>query len=316
MHAGRSQRGSKAFTLIELLVVIAIIGVLIALLLPAVQKVREAANQTTCKNNLKQLGLAMQNYYATHNAFPPGAQTKQPSPAIQHGWATFILPQLEQEPLHSRYKWDLDWKSAVETPPNSGISNLNVVKEALKMTQCPSAPSLRTDPITGAAASDYAPMFGIHNSILPLLPPPKPTVLEGILVPVGFPSPKIRISDINDGASNTLTLVEVAARPEVWTLKGLQSTTGGLNPGWGDPASGMLLHSANTNSNPPTSPGSCAVNCANYLSPDAEVFALHPGGAICAFADGSVRFINASVPLPTFAAMATRRGNDLVSGDY
>src|SRR5262245_20125897 len=85
----------KGFTLIELLVVIAILGVLISLLLPAVQKVREAANRAKCQNNLKQIGLAMHNYHTAAGQFPPGNQIFWGA-----GWATFLLPYLEQDAMH------------------------------------------------------------------------------------------------------------------------------------------------------------------------------------------------------------------------
>src|SRR6058998_3038010 len=101
-------RRQRAFTLIELLVVIAIIAVLIGLLLPAVQKVRETANRTKCSNNLKQLGLALHNYHDVKRAFPPSATT---SPH-KHSWVVFILPHVEQDNLARQYNWDVNWNAA------------------------------------------------------------------------------------------------------------------------------------------------------------------------------------------------------------
>src|SRR6187200_1041856 len=108
-HPMRSRRG---FTLIELLVVIAIIAVLIGLLLPAVQKVREAAARTACQNSLKQIGLAMHNYHDAYNIFPPPGTTVAP----RHGWATFILPYLEQGNLARQMRMDLDWFDPANRP--------------------------------------------------------------------------------------------------------------------------------------------------------------------------------------------------------
>src|SRR5262245_8324635 len=104
----------KAFTLIELLVVLAIIAILIGLLLPAVQRVREAAARSKCQNNLKQLGLALHNYHGAHNAFPPGvvALTSDLSNG-QHSGLVFLLPFLEQLPLYQRYDFSRSWKDPV-----------------------------------------------------------------------------------------------------------------------------------------------------------------------------------------------------------
>src|SRR5262245_5230427 len=103
----------SAFTLIELLVVIALIAVLIVLLLPAVQKVREAAARLKCSNNLKQIGLALHQYENTYGAFPPAIHERPgvgaDGGATAVGMWPFLLPYLEQEPLASRYRWDLDW---------------------------------------------------------------------------------------------------------------------------------------------------------------------------------------------------------------
>src|SRR5262245_339279 len=114
------------FTLVELLVVIAIIAVLIALLVPAVQKVREAANKAQCQNNLKQLGLALHNYHGCYLQFPPGGVT---TPTL-HGWGTYILPYIGQQPLYERYHWDLS---------HHELQNQDVAATQLDIFQCPSA---------------------------------------------------------------------------------------------------------------------------------------------------------------------------------
>src|SRR5262245_22766189 len=160
----------RGFTLIELLVVIAIIGVLIALLLPAAQQARAAARRISCKNNLKQLGLAAHLYHDSYKAFPPGATG--PMPAFNfpqyaglkhHGLGTYLLPFMDQRALASRYDWDASWFD----PPNQPVVNT-----PLSIWQCPSAPGDRmmdgsittktpppVDLFTGTAAcGDYAGM--------------------------------------------------------------------------------------------------------------------------------------------------------------
>src|SRR5262245_37323780 len=122
----RSQTRLSGFTLIELLVVIAIIAVLIGLLLPAMHKVREAANRMSCQNNLKQIGLALMNYESTHKRSPPSRL--QVSNSVAHSWATLILPYIEQDNLYARYNRDANW-------PQNAVTVVPV-----KTYSCPSTP--------------------------------------------------------------------------------------------------------------------------------------------------------------------------------
>src|SRR4051812_46558261 len=123
----------RGFTLVELLVVIAIIGILVALLLPAVQAAREAGRRTQCANRLKQIGIALHNYHDTFNTFPPGvlALTTSNDPAGNHGWGwgAMLLPFLEQAPLHDQINFEQD----TTTP-----ANLALINQTLSAFQCPS----------------------------------------------------------------------------------------------------------------------------------------------------------------------------------
>jgi prepilin-type N-terminal cleavage/methylation domain-containing protein/prepilin-type processing-associated H-X9-DG protein len=315
-----SQR--RGFTLIELLVTIAIISILIGLLLPAVQQAREAARRIACRNNLKNLALAAHHYHDTWKTFPPGAVGRL-TPAFpqylglkSHGLGTYLLPYMDQQPLYSAYRCDVSWFE----PPNQPVVNTQ-----LPIWKCPSAPGDRIqdgslvtvtpppeDLFSGTAAcGDYAGMGTVHSGL----------VLSGLIdVPGGtrderghcegvFPINAFRgIRDIPDGSSNTILMGECAGRPELWR-KG--NRVDGLVLSGGGWASRNLLWGRGATADGTAFFGPCAVNCTN----DREVYSFHSGGANVAFADGSVQFLSASIPIRTFAALVTRDGGE-VPGDF
>jgi prepilin-type N-terminal cleavage/methylation domain-containing protein/prepilin-type processing-associated H-X9-DG protein len=309
------------FTLIELLVVIAIIGVLIALLLPAVQAAREAARRMACANNLKQLGLAAHNYHDTHGTFPPGA-VGPISPAFpqyaalkHHALGTFLLPYLEQQPLADQYRWDDSWFDSPNQP---------VVKTPLSIWQCPSAPEANRfmdgsdptvtpppqSPFSGTAAcGDYAGMGVVdaglaQTGLIGLLSGPRDERghYEGVF-PVNAAR---RIADILDGTTQTILIAECAGRPRLW--QGPKQVPNKWLSGapW---ASRNLLFGRGATPNGTAFFGPCAVNCTN----DREVYSFHSGGANVVFADGSGRLLNAHINIRAFAGLVTRAGGEVVS---
>src|SRR5262245_13509569 len=170
-------RPPAAFTLIELLVVIAIIAVLIGLLLPAVQKVREAAARAQCQNNMKQIGLAMHNFHDTYQGLPPCrvmnntatvAGTRFPLATYTHTWAPFTFPFIEQGNLQQLYNFKVD--CADNTVTNAqGLTNYQVAQTDIKIFLCPSAPAGRKGNPDGAAngwvwgVTDYSPTTSLFN---------------------------------------------------------------------------------------------------------------------------------------------------------
>jgi prepilin-type N-terminal cleavage/methylation domain-containing protein/prepilin-type processing-associated H-X9-DG protein len=311
----------RGFTLIELLVVIAIIAVLIGLLLPAVQKVREAASRMACANNLKNLGLAAHNYHDAQNTFPPGAVGPL-SPAFpqyaglkQHGLGTYLLPYLEQQALASRYRWDVSWFD----PPNQ-----QVVNTQLKIWQCPSAranriqdgslPTVTPPPEVSfsgtAACGDYAGMGVVDAGLARsgwIDPPGGPRDERGHYEGV-FPINGSRhLADVLDGTSHTILIAECAGRPALWQGRNQVPNVWLTGGPW---ASRNLLWGRGATPDGTAFFGPCAVNCTN----DREVYSFHPGGANVVFVDGSVRFLRADLSIRVFARLVTRAGGEIVSG--
>jgi prepilin-type N-terminal cleavage/methylation domain-containing protein/prepilin-type processing-associated H-X9-DG protein len=352
----RARPFRSAFTLIELLVVIAIIAVLLGLLLPAVQKVREAANRMQCANNLKQIALALHNYHDTFlQAYKPLAT---PDPTAPAGTGTYgagafvlILPFMEQDNLYRQ----IDPTRAALAPVNMPPGN-PAYSTPIRTYLCPSAPGDPTIDYSAELANsfnnfgiavsyppgvifgrtDYAPDAGMEADI------PGINITAGRSIITQPPDRPVRIADILDGTSNTIMIVEDAGRPGWYGSRGVASepaigdytpvegsyqggTVGPAPQGggaWADP-----LNYIATNGSDPSGSGIAAGggflgipqapwSCANGCSNDSEIFSFHPGGSNAAFGDGSVRFVQNGLTMNQMQALLSRAGGEVISFDY
>jgi len=313
----------RAFTLIELLVVIAIIAVLIALLLPAVQAAREAARRIQCGNNLKQIGLGLHNYHDATGAFPPGLISRL-DPATGDnagpgwGWASMILPQLEQSPIFNAINFILP----IEAPANqtARLTQINTFACPSDSSFVPQFTVVDTNTtnvtlgnsICDVASSNYVGCFGKGDpsSLFPYSPtdnPPGRDNGEGLFIR----NRSIRIAAITDGTSQTLAEGEKSQNLArvTWTgavtnaavpITELQAEDG-LSPESGDAL--VIAHTGELDG-----PNSKPAHADQF-------WARHPGGGNFAFADGSVHFIKEKRPLAIFQALATRSGGEVLSAD-
>jgi prepilin-type N-terminal cleavage/methylation domain-containing protein/prepilin-type processing-associated H-X9-DG protein len=330
----------RAFTLIELLVVIAIIAVLIGLLLPAVQKVREAANRMKCSNNLKQIGLAAHHYHDSFDRLPPGARAAPSLASAQ----VFLLPYLEQAAKYRQF----DLAQNVVTSPTNHAARTQDVSTYL----CPSDPSagawLDRNPPPGvvpgtSGRSNYYGNVGAHGWWQDAR---GAAVKPGELAGVFGHETRTRLQDIGDGTSHTALFAEVKRGaapnrdhldvtllpPSSWNTPGTNQAT---NPNNRAPLPATFVAACNqaaatdnvtglqyyrgaphtalyTHTLPPNYTGR---DCMIQVGGDQFHLAArsyHPGGVNVALADGSVRFVISSVPFDTWKALGTRSGGEVL----
>jgi prepilin-type N-terminal cleavage/methylation domain-containing protein/prepilin-type processing-associated H-X9-DG protein len=322
----------RGFTLIELLVVIAIIAILIGLLLPAVQKVREAAARLSCQNNLKQLGLAMHNFHDANGGFPPARWDVPSYPGFaalnvaappRISWVPFIMPYIEQDNLQRNYRMD----RAFQDPANDGVApftgnNAGPNQNVIKILVCPSSPSNRTV-ANNRGYTDYGATsqisrpntFVIAYGTAGRLPASDPT-WEGIL---GL-NVRRRVTEVTDGTSSTMLLAEDAGQNQWWIMgrfygaKPANYTVGGEAGAWANPGTHLSIagvNPANVGTNDPLLPGDCAVNCANGN----EIYSFHSGGANVLMGDGAARVLKAQTSINIVIPLLTRNGGEVIPSD-
>jgi prepilin-type N-terminal cleavage/methylation domain-containing protein len=296
----RNNHRHSGFTLIELLVVIAVIAILVALLLPAVQRVREAARRTQCSNNLKQIGLALQNYEGAHRLFPPsttgqidfGVWSPNPTQYHLHSWATFILPHLDQAALFNQINFNF-----------SSMAPANHAPAAFLLTayRCPSysGPEFSQAPQYTAISPrlsirNYAAMGATTVGSLWQRP-------DGVI----FPRGSTRVEEINDGTSHTLLVAETREpNASVWI----------------DGGTAAVVARRYSESNAPSYAGpEISINYHPYFEANGQGIdsqygpsSMHTGGAQHLFADGSVRFLSQQMNVDVYISISTRDGGEPV----
>jgi prepilin-type N-terminal cleavage/methylation domain-containing protein len=300
-HGWKNSRAS-AFTLIELLVVIAIVAVLIALLVPAVQKVRESASRAQCQNNLHQVGLAMHNYYDAQKAFPPGyvcqvqANADYTSPGW--GWAAMLLPYLDQGNLTNQINFNL----AVED-----ASNLAARTTVLPVFICPSDRSTGIftiydssgNALVQAATNSYAACQGVGVDL-------DDDLDDG--TGMFFRNSKVKFADITDGSSNTIAIGERASLLTQTPWAGAVSYgTTRVTPG------APVTDPTAVEESPSQVLAHVDIDTLNAPNSDPEdFFTPHPATVMFLFADGTVRPVSTGISLSTLQALATRNGGETI----
>jgi prepilin-type N-terminal cleavage/methylation domain-containing protein/prepilin-type processing-associated H-X9-DG protein len=296
-----SKRPYRGFTLIELLVVIAIIAVLIALLLPAVQQAREAARRTQCKNNLRQLGLAMQNYHDVANRLPIGVMRASNGTAVTvsgYTWFRRILPYIEQGTIYNAWNQNANYYSV---DPNRSLS-----QKLIPMMRCPSD--------TPAAFFNEIPQYNylvnvgntnigkgsVNGAAYSAGPFDFSSTIEG---------KAISLAQITDGTSNTIMMGESRVGTVSTDFRGLlqygmsASLTGNLPPN--TPIADLVPNCGSTPDMP------CAVGSTTTWNHQISMRSRHTGGAHTLLCDGSVKFLSNNVNLDAIRALSTMAGGEV-----
>jgi len=295
----KTHKPRPGFTLVELLVVIAIIGILIALLLPAVQAAREAARRIQCGNNFKQVGLALHNYHSTFKCFAPGMLFVRTSHAA-FGWGAYILPYVEQQAVHDLIQFDTATSYfADDGTREGGATSITAYlcpsdPQGGELVVCCSGGQWGSDPdedcrqTNMGGVMDSQQWYNWYVARLPL------SDVDGMFA---FEE-GCRIADVLDGTSNTLMIGELTGAgrgshyAHFWITHDIISTRDGINGPWTKPGGGT------------------------FRFYDAGFSSFHPGGCHFVMADGSVHFLSETIAHDVLAALTTRAGGEPVSDGF
>ncbi len=317
MSPNRNLLLRRGFTLIELLVVIAIIAILIALLLPAVQQAREAARRTQCKNNVKQMGLALHNYHDTFNMFPPNiTDNVYNSTSRGRSWIVAILPYIDQAPMFNNLNFNLPLANSATNPlPAADFNvNTNAAVMSLPALLCPSDSTNGNGRLNGRANIENVGFMGVTNykavagsnwawGTFPYTHSTGRNSGSNNGLDAGngwncrtaaLTNNCTRIRDLTDGTSNVTMVGEVAAgrctHTQWWWFNGTTATCG-------VPLNYYVKNTAITAGDWPN----------NY-----SFGSLHTGGGHFLMGDGTVRFVSENIDLQTYRNLATINGNETV----
>jgi prepilin-type N-terminal cleavage/methylation domain-containing protein/prepilin-type processing-associated H-X9-DG protein len=341
MHNRLTQEEPNGFTLVELLVVIAIIGILIALLLPAVQAAREAARRLQCTNNIKQIGVAFHNYHSSCHRFPFGygpmvvgygsmASQTMVSGGAEWTWANRLMPLLEQNAVAIDITWHENGAGGhcylpPDPPSPTGKHYGHILRAEIPTFQCPTDPGVARPFETGGIAwarMSYGGNFGIGPMEGPLcdgpVPPPSGKRIQGVL----SHNWGSRLDDVTDGSSQTALVAELIVGQDPETMRGVHSYDEGpacmfdyapndLTP---DLVRWCGAEDDPTKTSNPVAPcyfiGWKQQNMILHTSRS-----LHPGGVNIGLCDGSARFISEEVSLYVWQSLSTPSGGESVSRD-
>ena len=283
MHFEKQARNRRqirnGFTLIELMVVLAVIGMLMALLLPAVQSVRESARSMQCKKQMHQLGLALHAFESQNQTLPAGNDSAN---ANRHSWCTRILPFIDRASLYNSYDWAKPWDDA--SGP-AGMRNSTVTQTTIPLFLCPS------EPMPNRAETTYGGNLGTTRTGLPIGYCSGDGWESGALTYINYPAPRtrtspVRFGEFSDGLSQTFMVFEISGR----ATQGIQWGNGGNCLGIENPVNDEVFGQT--------------------------ISSAHPMGGHALFADGHVAFISENSDLKVLEYLATRGRGEVAIADF